>query len=563
MAQQWYWMQGGQKQGPVETADLRDLAHTGQLQPTDMIWREGLPNWVRAAQAKGLFPDQASVAVAEPVRATQDTLAQERERAAAAGTDSAPAVASPTRTVPAGAATSSFSPSPRRPIRTSAPASAATDAPPLPPDLTLDLGRSPGLGAITGSRVTMELVLIPAGRFTMGSPLHEEGRTELECPPLDVTISQPYYMAKYPVTQAQYVKIMGRTFSDTKGAQNPADRVSWNDADEFCSKLSSLTGQMVRLPTEAEWEYACRAGTTTRFYSGDSERDLKRVGWYADNSSKRTHSVGKKAPNAWGLYDMHGNVYEWCRDWSDNPTERFGQVVDPQGPEYGSVHPLRGGCWGSSADECRSATGMECAPEPRNNSVGFRVVVDPWRRELIAQKRLESDDADEQRSTENSHSALQHTYDGEPLGRGGPQEPVPQSAPSDFSFWRDFKRIDWGASLWLNLMRATASGIVLCIVLFLIPTGPGRAQSWQMPICMLMMPLAYLLFLAPVGLLAAGLARRGLRWLVLVTFFCVLDILPGDPVVFILHKVCPRLVPVRQFGLFNFALVLWVIRDAA
>ena len=186
-----------------------------------------------------------------------------------------------------------------------------------PKELTLDLGSSSGLRALTGSHVKLELVLIPAGRFVMGSPPHEKGRSELECLPIKVTISRPYYMGKYPVTQEQYEKIMGRNLSDMKDPRNPVERISWNDASDFCRKLSALTGQTVRLPTMAEWEYACRAGTTTRFCSGDSDSALNRVGWYEGNSGRTTHPVGQKSPNGWGLYDMHGNVYEWCQAQGD------------------------------------------------------------------------------------------------------------------------------------------------------------------------------------------------------------------------------------------------------
>jgi len=247
----------------------------------------------------------------------------------------------------------------------------------LPKKLTLDLGRRSGLWALTGSHVKLELVLIPAGRFVMGSPPHEKGRSELECLPIKVTISRPYYMGKYPVTQEQYEKIMGQNLSDMKGPRNPVERISWNDASDFCRKLSALTGQAVRLPTMAEWEYACRAGTTTRFCSGDSNKALNRVGWYEGNSRRTTHPVGQKKPNRWGLYDMHGNVYEWCQDVSGGQ-DYFGSgpVTDPIGPDQLDGHALCGGCWDSSADDCRSAAGMECDPEPRNNIVGFRVVVD-------------------------------------------------------------------------------------------------------------------------------------------------------------------------------------------
>ncbi len=250
----------------------------------------------------------------------------------------------------------------------------------LPRELTLDLGTKFSLFGLVSTPVVMQLVLIPAGSFVMENAVEEEQQTEVKIPPcISVTISAPYYMGKYPVTQAQYEKVMGRNLSDTRGPQNPAERVSWNDASEFCRKLSALTGYPVRLPTLAEWQYACRAGTSTRFFSGDSEADLARVAWYEGNSGNTTHPVGQKPPNAWGLYDVHGNVYEWCQDAIGGPDyHQAAPVTDPVGLQHEDQEAfgLCGGCWGSTADECRSAAGMECAVDPRNNIMGLRVVVD-------------------------------------------------------------------------------------------------------------------------------------------------------------------------------------------
>lgn len=450
------------------------------------------------------------------------------------------------------------SPSPTQLEAQNTPSGAGSELSGLPKELTLDLGRSSGLSAIIGSRVKLELVLIPAGKFVMGSPLHEEGRTDLECPPLDVTISQPYYMGKYQVTQEQYEKIMGRNFSDMKGARNPADRVSWNDASEFCRKLSALTGKTVRLPTMAEWEYACRAGTTTRFHSGDSDSDLNCVGWYENNSSQRTHPVGQKAPNAWGLYDMHGNVYEWCQDVGGG-YDYFGSgpVTDPKGPTELDAYALRGGCWGSSANDCRSAGGMECTTDPRNNMTGFRVVVDHRLKKIVNAEPVSraGDVAPDKRAT-----ALQDIQKDEvPSGGGESHSEASQASMSDFSFRRDFKRIQWVETLWLNCLRAAAAGIVWCIVFSILQ--PQDIRHWLiLPIAL---PLGYPVILLPIGLLAAFLSQRGLPWLGIVTLLFTLEVFPGDPLVFILHKVYPRLVPVQRFGFVNFRLVLFVLCDVA
>jgi formylglycine-generating enzyme required for sulfatase activity len=171
---------------------------------------------------------------------------------------------------------------------------------------------------------------------------------------------------------------MGKNPSKFKGKQNPVEMVSWNDAVEFCRKLSDLpaeksAGHVYRLPTEAEWEYACRAGTKTKYSFGDSEAELGEFGWYGKNSSGAT-VVGGKKPNSWGLYDMHGNVNEWCQDWYGSYPS--GAVTDPTGPSSGSRRVTRGGSWLDSADSCRSArSGFDAAsPDDQYISLGFRVV---------------------------------------------------------------------------------------------------------------------------------------------------------------------------------------------
>jgi formylglycine-generating enzyme required for sulfatase activity len=170
-----------------------------------------------------------------------------------------------------------------------------------------------------------------------------------------------------------------------RGGSYPVDSVSWEDAVAFCAKVKERTGLELRLPTEAEWEYACRAGTTTAYYTGDTEAELARAGCFAGNSERgikiwkwdrrrwEPRSVGWFEPNRWGLYDMHGNMWEWCADWYGKyPT---GMVVDPLGPANGSLRVLRGGSWDSNAQYCRSANRVSFDPASPGLNVGFRCVL--------------------------------------------------------------------------------------------------------------------------------------------------------------------------------------------
>ena len=226
-----------------------------------------------------------------------------------------------------------------------------------------------------GEKVSMRLALIPAGKFTVGSLDGEKDRHSVEGPQRRVTISHPFYMSVYEVTQEQYEQVMGTNPSEFKGAQNPVECVSWGDAVEFCRRLSQKTGKTIRLPTEAEWEYACRAGSKTRFSYGDDDEKLGDYAWYHINSENKTHPVGQKKPNAWGLYDMHGNVLEWCADWFAHSYVNA-KNQDPQGPDSGTVRVLRGGYWDYYAMDCRSAYRGRIAPGYRHHSIGFRVSVD-------------------------------------------------------------------------------------------------------------------------------------------------------------------------------------------
>jgi formylglycine-generating enzyme required for sulfatase activity len=226
---------------------------------------------------------------------------------------------------------------------------------------------------ITNS-IGMKLLLIPKGSFTMGA---EDGFVN-EQPTHPVTISQPFYLGVYEVTQEQYEGVMGENPSKFKDPKNPVGRASWQDAVEFCRKLSELpdeksAGRVYRLPTEAEWEYACRAGSTTKFGFGDDESQLFDYAWIGKNSESKTHHVGQKKPNAWGIHDMHGNAWEWCSDWyGEYPRDA---VTDPQGPDTGIFRTCRGGSWGFVAANCRSAARGANDPATRTLGGGFRVVL--------------------------------------------------------------------------------------------------------------------------------------------------------------------------------------------
>jgi formylglycine-generating enzyme required for sulfatase activity len=229
----------------------------------------------------------------------------------------------------------------------------------------------PPLKEITNS-IGMKLVLIPKGTFTRENSL--------------VTISRDYYLGVYEVTQSQYEKVMGTNPSYFQGdnvanvdsSNHPVEMVSWEEAVEFCKRLSELpeekaAGRVYRLPTEAEWEYACRAGTTTKYSFGDDDGQLGKYAWYVGHSNRKTHPFGEKKSNAWGLSDMHGNVWEWCSDWYDEYHE--GAVSDPSGPKAGVYRVYRGGSWGHEAALCRSSFRFRGPPTIRLSNCGFRVAL--------------------------------------------------------------------------------------------------------------------------------------------------------------------------------------------
>jgi formylglycine-generating enzyme required for sulfatase activity len=218
--------------------------------------------------------------------------------------------------------------------------------------------------------IDMEFELIQPGEFQMGAP---DGDKD-EQPVHTVRISKPFYLGKYEVTQAQWQAVMGNNPSAFTGdPTRPVENVSWEDVQEFIRRLNTKEGGATyRLPTEAEWEYAARAGTTTAYSFGNDKSQLSQYAWYEDTSGRQTHPVGKLKPNAWGLYDMHGNVWEWVQDWYG--PYAAGAAVDPAGPSSGSSRVYRGGSWRSGAGRCRSACRGYWPPGRRFDYLGFRLL---------------------------------------------------------------------------------------------------------------------------------------------------------------------------------------------
>jgi len=256
--------------------------------------------------------------------------------------------------------------------------------PKIPKELAIDL---PG-------GVKMEFVLIPPGEFVMGSPEAERAlaleqakahndkwaieRIPTEGPQHKLKITKPFYLGKYEVTQAQWEAAMGNNPSQFNGPLNPVEKVSWEDVQQFLAKINAAfekQGMLFGLPTEAGWEYACRAGTTTAFYFGDNPALLAQHGWFKDNSGGKTHPVGQGQPNAWGLYDMHGNVWEWCSDWYAKDFYAQSPPVDPVGPPTGSYRVYRGGGWHHHPERCRSAYRSCHSPGHRYHDLGFRLAL--------------------------------------------------------------------------------------------------------------------------------------------------------------------------------------------
>ena len=245
-------------------------------------------------------------------------------------------------------------------------------------------------GPFVINTIEMKLAWIPAGEFVMGSPAGEEGHEKDETRHR-VRITRPFDLGVRKVTQKEWVAVMGTKpwkgeNHVTEGDRYPAMYVSWEMATEFCRKLTKkerLAGQLTqgesyRLPTEAEWEYACRAGSEKRYYFGDEEDLLGAYAWYDANAKdlgqEYAHEVGRKRPNAWGLFDMHGNVWDWCSDWYGKEYYGESPLADPQGPRKGTRRVRRGGGWYRSASFCRSANRDFNRASSQRYGIGFRVV---------------------------------------------------------------------------------------------------------------------------------------------------------------------------------------------
>jgi len=256
-----------------------------------------------------------------------------------------------------------------------------------PRQMTLDLGKG----------VTMKFVLVPAGEFMMGCKFPpaeaakkyggKESNYASEYPRHKVTVSEPFYMGVYEVTQSQWAAVMDSKPYDGKmltriGPDYPASWVHWNEAMEFCGKLSKKIGKTVTLPSEAQWEYACRAGSDTEYCYGDDPSKLSDYGWWrgnmVDNKKAKTYARkgGGRKPNAWGLYDMHGNVWEWCRDWFNKDFYAKKNKVDPVNTKEGKNPSVRGGSWYNDPIHLRSAARNSwCGANYRHYNYGFRVMV--------------------------------------------------------------------------------------------------------------------------------------------------------------------------------------------
>ena len=221
--------------------------------------------------------------------------------------------------------------------------------------------------------ISIDMVRVKAGTFTMGATAEMEKPWDGEKPAHQVTLTNDYYIGKYEVTQALWQAVMGNNPSKFKGDNLPVEQVSWEDCQKFLSKLNRITGKTFRLPTEAEWEYAARGGKKSRGYQYSGSNNLSDVAWYCDNSGSKTHAVGTKQPNELGIYDMTGNVWEWCQDWYEKYSSS--SQLNPTGATNGSHRVNRGSCWYGVAEVCRLSCRFDSPPDLRIYFRGLRLVL--------------------------------------------------------------------------------------------------------------------------------------------------------------------------------------------
>ncbi len=222
----------------------------------------------------------------------------------------------------------------------------------------------------------ISFVRIEAGCFLMGRDTEVKESSEVELPQHRVCIEKPFYLSETEITQKQWETVMGSNPSKYKGQYKPVEKVNWNDTQDFIKRLNDQEGgSFFRLPSEAEWEYAARAGSTTLYSFGDKPKDLVDYAWFGNEGYHGTSKeVGTKKPNQWGLYDMHGNVWEWVQDWYDPNYYHNSPEKDPKGPESGQYRVYRGGSWVGKAVNLRSALRYSGLPVSRTSDIGFRLL---------------------------------------------------------------------------------------------------------------------------------------------------------------------------------------------
>lgn len=223
------------------------------------------------------------------------------------------------------------------------------------------------------------LIKIEAGCFEMGRDVNFKESSRNELPTHKVCISKPFYLGETEVTQNQWQKIMGNNPSKYQLLNNPVERVSWNDVQDFIAKLNEQEGgKNFRLPTEAEWEYAARAGSRSVYFYGDDSKKLSKYAWFGNEGYRgKAHPVAETQANPWGLYDMHGNVFEWVQDWYSDSAYGSSAAEDPTGPESGKFKVYRGGSWVASAFNARSAARFSGLPATRSADLGLRLLWEP------------------------------------------------------------------------------------------------------------------------------------------------------------------------------------------